>query len=112
MAVPSLQSQSNQDQIHKMNIYVGNLPYSASDDSLRTAFEEYGAVDSARIIMDRDSGRSKGFGFVEMGNDTEAKAAIDGLNGQELDGRALTVNEARPRSRRGGGGGFDRGPRY
>jgi RNA recognition motif-containing protein len=115
MAAPDLLFPNESGSIRKMNIYVGNLPYSASDDSLRTAFEEYGAVDSARIIMDRDSGRSKGFGFVEMGNDAEAKAAIDGLNGQELDGRPLTVNEARPRSDRGprrGGGGFDRGPRY
>jgi RNA recognition motif-containing protein len=97
-----------------MNIYVGNLPYSAGDDELRNAFQEYGTVDSARVIMDRDSGRSKGFGFVEMGNDAEAKAAIEGLNGQDLDGRPLTVNEARPREdrspRRGGGGGF--GNRY
>jgi RNA recognition motif-containing protein len=98
-----------------MNIYVGNLPYSVGDDDLRNAFEEYGSVDSARVIMDRDSGRSKGFGFVEMGNDAEANAAIEGLNGQDLGGRPLTVNEARPRADRGprrGGGGFDRRPRY
>jgi RNA recognition motif-containing protein len=100
-----------------MNIYVGNLPYTVADDDLRTAFEEYGSVDSARVIMDRDSGRSKGFGFVEMGNDAEATAAIEGLNGTDLGGRSLTVNEARPRaerggSRGGGGGGFDRRPRY
>jgi RNA recognition motif-containing protein len=101
-----------------MNIYVGNLPYSVGDDELRTAFEEYGSVDSARVIMDRDSGRSKGFGFVEMSSDAEATAAIEGLNGQDLDGRPLTVNEARPRADRGprrgggGGGGFDRRPRY
>ena len=88
-----------------MNIYVGNLPYSASDDQLNTMFSEYGSVDSARVIMDRDSGRSKGFGFVEMSSDTEAQAAIEALNGQDLDGRPLTVNEARPRAERGGGGG-------
>ena len=93
-----------------MNIYVGNLPYSASDDQLNTMFSEYGSVDSARVIMDRDSGRSKGFGFVEMSSDADAKAAIEALNGQDLDGRALTVNEARPRAERGsrgsrGGGG-------
>ena len=90
-----------------MNIYVGNLPYSASDDQLNTMFSVYGTVDSARVIMDRDSGRSKGFGFVEMSSDTDAQAAIAALNGQDLDGRALTVNEARPRAERGsrGGGG-------
>ena len=88
-----------------MNIYVGNLPYSASDDQLNTMFSEYGSVDSARVIMDRDSGRSKGFGFVEMSSDADAKAAIEALNGQDLDGRPLTVNEARPRAERGGGGG-------
>ncbi len=106
-----------------MNIYVGNLPYSTTDDQLRSFFEEYGSVDSARVIMDRESGRSKGFGFVEMSNANEANAAIEGLNGQDMGGRSLTVNEARPREergpRRGGGGGFggggfgggDRGPR-
>jgi len=92
-----------------MNIYVGNLPYSATDDQLNTMFSEYGTVDSARVIMDRDSGRSKGFGFVEMSSDTDAQAAIEALNGQDQDGRPLTVNEARPRadrgSRGGGGGG-------
>ncbi|MBT3290329.1 MAG: RNA-binding protein [Victivallales bacterium] len=96
-----------------MNIYVGNLPYSVNDDMLRSMFEEYGAVDSARIIMDRDTGRAKGFGFVEMGNDTEANAAVAALNGQDCEGRALTVNEARPRaergSRGGGGGGYGGG---
>jgi len=104
-----------------MNIYVGNLPYTTSDDDLRSFFDEYGTVDSARIIMDRESGRSKGFGFVEMSNANEANAAIEALNGRDMGGRALTVNEARPREERGprrggggfggGGGGFDRGPR-
>ena len=92
-----------------MNIYVGNLSYSTSDDQLRAYFEEYGVVDSARVIMDRDSGRSKGFGFVEMSNANEANTAIEALNGREIEGRSLTVNEARPREergpRRGGGGG-------
>ena len=88
-----------------MNIYVGNLSYSVNDDQLRSMFTEYGTVDSARVIMDRDSGRSKGFGFVEMSNDGEANAAIQALNGQDMGGRALTVNEARPRAERGGGGG-------
>jgi cold-inducible RNA-binding protein len=92
-----------------MNIYVGNLSYQASEEDLRQAFEAYGDVDSARIITDRETGRSKGFGFVEMANDDQAKAGIEGLNGTELAGRAITVNEARPRQprddRRGGGGG-------
>jgi len=93
-----------------MNIYVGNLSYQATEEDLRQAFEAYGDVDSARIITDRETGRSKGFGFVEMANDDQAKAAIEGLNGTELAGRAITVNEARPRqprddSRGGGGGG-------
>lgn len=86
-------------------LYVGNLPYSTGDSDLRSLFEGYGAVESAQVIMDRDSGRSKGFGFVEMTNAQEAQAAIDALNGKEIDGRALTVNEARPREDRGGGGG-------
>ena len=103
-----------------MNIYVGNLAYTTDDDQLRSYFEEYGTVDTARVVMDRKSGRSKGFGFVEMSDVTAANAAIEGLNGQDMGGRALTVNEARPREergpRRGGGGGFggggDRRPRY
>jgi RNA recognition motif-containing protein len=95
-------------------LYVGNLSYSTSDGDLRKLFEEYGTVESAQVIMDRDSGRSKGFGFVEMANAQEAQAAIDALNGQEVAGRALTVNEARPREDRGGrpgGGGGGRGGR-
>ena len=86
-------------------LYVGNLSYSTSDGDLRKLFEEYGTVESAQVIMDRDSGRSKGFGFVELSNAQEAQAAIDALNGQEVGGRALTVNEARPRQERSGGGG-------
>ena len=80
-----------------MNVYVGNLSYDLSEDDLKTAFEEHGEVSSAKIIFDRYSGRSKGFGFVEMSSDDEAKAAIEGLSGKELAGRAIVVNEARPR---------------
>jgi RNA recognition motif-containing protein len=90
-------------------LYVGNLPFSATDESLQEMFAQSGSVTSAKIIMDRDTGRSKGFGFVEMANDDEAEAAIAALNGQEHNGRALTVNEARPREDRGGGGGGGRG---
>src|SRR5437867_5007405 len=89
-------------------LYVGNLTYGCTDASLRQLFEAHGTVTSAQIIMDRDTGRSKGFGFVEMGSDAEAQAAIAALNGKEVDGRALTVNEARPKTEgggRGGGGG-------
>jgi RNA recognition motif-containing protein len=86
-------------------LYVGNLSYDTSDSDLRTLFEQHGSVESAQVIMDRDSGRSKGFGFVEMSNSQQADAAISALNGKEVDGRALTVNEARPREDRGGGGG-------
>lgn len=88
-----------------MNIYVGNLSYDVTEDELRTAFETFGQVASASVIKDRYSGRSKGFGFVEMPTDTEAKAAIEGMNGKDLKGRALKVNEARPRQERPRGGG-------
>ncbi len=91
------------------NLYVGNLPYSTSNSDLERMFEAYGSVKSAQVIMDRETGRSKGFGFVEMVNDQEAQAAIAALNGKDVDGRALTVNEARPREDRGGGGGGGRG---
>jgi cold-inducible RNA-binding protein len=87
-----------------MNIYVGNMSYNVSEAQLRETFEEYGEVDSVNIITDRDSGRTKGFGFVEMKNDEQARAAIENLNGIELDGRNLTVNEARPRNPRPSGG--------
>ena len=80
-----------------MNVYVGNLSYDLSEEDLKTAFGEYGEVTSAKIISDRYSGRSKGFGFIEMSSDDEAKAAIEGLTGKELAGRAIVVNEARPR---------------
>ena len=97
-----------------MNIYVGNLSYDVDDAALRAAFEAYGEVASAQVITDRDTGRPRGFGFVEMPSDEEAKAAIAGLNGTDLMGRALNVNEARPRTDRcgggGGGGGGRRGP--
>lgn len=95
-----------------MNIYVGNIAYNMSDDELRTIFENYGEVESARIITDRDTGRSKGFGFVEMPNPNEASAALEALNGTEFMGRTLTANEARPKKPResgGGGGGGRRG---
>jgi RNA recognition motif-containing protein len=91
-------------------LYVGNLSYDTSDTKLQEMFEEYGAVQSAQVIMDRETGRSKGFGFVEMSSDQEAQAAINGLNGKEAGGRSLTVNEARPREDRGGGrGGYGGG---
>jgi RNA recognition motif-containing protein len=86
-------------------IYVGNLPFSVNDSSLQNMFSPYGTVDSAKIIIDRDSGRSKGFGFVEMSTDQAAQEAISKLNGTEIDGRAITVNEARPQEPRSGGGG-------
>ncbi|GMU93548.1 MAG: hypothetical protein AMXMBFR4_26060 [Candidatus Hydrogenedentota bacterium] len=88
-----------------MNIYVGNLSYTTSEDDLRSAFEAYGRVDSARVITDKMTNQSKGFGFVEMANSSEAQAAISGLNGKELGGRALNVNEARPKTDGGGGRG-------
>jgi RNA recognition motif-containing protein len=94
-------------------LYVGNLAYSVRDESLQSAFGQFGTVTSAKVMMDRETGRSKGFGFVEMGNDAEAQAAINGMNGQALEGRPLVVNEARPREERpggfGGGGGGGRG---
>ena len=79
-------------------LYVGNLPYSFRDQDLQDSFSEFGTVNSAKVMMERDTGRSKGFGFVEMGSDAEAQSAINGMNGQALEGRALVVNEARPRS--------------
>ncbi|MDD4226736.1 MAG: RNA-binding protein [Mariniphaga sp.] len=104
-----------------MNIYVGNLPYNVVEEDLREIFEEYGEVASVKIISDKLTGRSKGFGFVEMDNDLEAKKAIDELNNAEISGRNIKVNESRPKSndsrgggnrRSGGGGGFNRGGRY
>jgi RNA recognition motif-containing protein len=86
-------------------LYVGNLSYNATGSDLEQLFAAHGTVQSAEVIADRDTGRSKGFGFVQMGSDQEAQAAIAALNGQQHDGRALTVNEAKPRENRGGGGG-------
>jgi RNA recognition motif-containing protein len=101
-------------------LYVGNLPYTVRDEDLQQSFSEFGSVNSAKVMMERDTGRSKGFGFVEMGSDAEAQAAIEGMNGQSLGGRSLVVNEARPMEARpprtggfggprGGGGGFGGG---
>ena len=95
-------------------LYVGNLPYSVRDDDLLQAFGEFGQVNSAKVMMERDTGRSKGFGFVEMASDSDAQSAINGMNGQSLGGRSLVVNEARPmeaRPPRTGGGGFGGGRR-
>jgi RNA recognition motif-containing protein len=90
-------------------LYVGNLTYAMTDSEVRGLFEPHGTVESVQIIMDRETGRSKGFAFVEMGSDDQAQAAIAALNGSQIQGRALTVNEARPREDRGGGGGGGRG---
>ena len=93
-----------------MKIYVGNLPYEVTEEDLRIAFEQFGQVESATIIKDKYSGRSKGFGFMEMASKAEGQSAIDGLNGKELKGRALNVNEARPRTEgRGGRDGYGGG---
>jgi len=86
-------------------LYVGNLPYSATDQTLRDAFSAHGTVDSATVISDRDTGQSKGFGFVEMSSDAEAQAATQAMNGQSIDGRQIKVNEAKPKTSGGGGGG-------
>ncbi len=95
-------------------LYVGNLSYNMTSDQLQDLFAQYGAVTFSQVVQDRDTGRSKGFGFIEMSTDSEAQAAIDGLHGQSQDGRPLTVNEARPKEPRsggggGGGGGYGRG---
>src|SRR5579872_2625614 len=87
------------------NIFVGNLSYGATEDGIRSLFEQYGAVERVNLVTDRDTGQARGFGFVEMSNGTEADRAIAELNGRELDGRALNVNEARPKPERGSGGG-------
>ena len=96
-----------------MKLYVGNMSFDTSEEDLRKAFEAHGTVDSVAIITDRDTGRSKGFGFVEMSNDEEAKAAMEALNEKDFQGRTIKVNEARPRTegRRGGGGGRGGGGR-
>ena len=100
-------------------LYVGNLPYTVRDEDLQQSFGQFGSVTSAKVMMERDTGRSKGFGFVEMGSDAEAQAAINGMNGQPLGGRSVVVNEARPMEARpprsggfgGGGGGYGGGGR-
>jgi RNA recognition motif-containing protein len=90
------------------NIFVGNLSYNATEDAVRSMFEEYGTVDRVSIVTDRDTGQSKGFGFVEMSGDAEGERAISSLSGRDLNGRALTINEARPKTDRGSGGGGGR----
>ena len=99
-----------------MRLYVGNLSFNSTEDSVRQAFSAFGEVTSVHMVTDRDSGQPRGFGFVEMAGSSEGQAAIDGLNGTELDGRSLNVNEARPRPERdfggGGGGGRKRSPRW
>ena len=94
-------------------LYIGNLPYTVRDSDLEQAFSQFGSVTSAKVMMERDTGRSKGFGFVEMGSDAEAQAAVNGMNGQPLGGRSIVVNEARPMEARpprsGGGGGYGGG---
>ncbi len=94
-----------------MRLYVGNLSYGTTNESLNAAFAEFGTVEEAVVIMDRDTGRSKGFGFVTMPNDEEAKAAMAALDGKDMDGRAIRVNEARPMEKRSNGGSFG-GPRW
>jgi cold-inducible RNA-binding protein len=91
------------------NIFVGNLSFGATEDAVRSMFEAYGAVDRVNVVTDRETGRARGFGFVEMSVDAEAERAIAALNGKELDGRALNINEARPKESRDGGGGGGRG---
>ena len=90
------------------NVFVGNLSFGATEDAVRSMFEAYGVVERVNLITDRDTGRAKGFGFVEMSNGAEADRAIAELNGREVDGRALNVNEARPKTERGSGGGYGR----
>ncbi|MCK4658855.1 MAG: RNA-binding protein [Phycisphaerae bacterium] len=91
-----------------LRIYVGNLSFQSTEDTLRDLFAQHGEVDNVAVITDRETGRSRGFGFIEMANDNEAHSAIEALNGQEYDGRTLTVNEARPRTPHTGGGGGQR----
>ncbi len=95
-----------------MDIYVGNLPYSVTDGELQDLFAQFGEVTSARVISDRETGRAKGFGFVEMRDSAEANKAIEALNGSDLNGRALRVNESQPKPRTMGGGGGGRGGRW
>jgi len=90
-------------------LYVGNLPYSVTEESLKEKFSQFGQVESVNLIIDRDTGRSKGFGFVEMGSDAEAQAAIKSLDGTDYEGRPLRINEAKPQQKRSGGGGYGGG---
>jgi cold-inducible RNA-binding protein len=94
------------------NIFVGNLSFGATEDGVRTLFEPYGTISRVSLVTDRDTGQAKGFAFVEMANDSEGQKAIAGLNGLELDGRPLTINEARPKEDRGSGGGQGRNKRW
>jgi len=100
---------SSRSSIVGKKLYVGNLTYNVNESDLEALFSQFGTVQSAQIIVDRDTNRSKGFGFVEMGSDAEAQAAIQGLDGHDHDGRNLTVNEAKPREPRSGGGGYGGG---
>lgn len=100
MGIPAYLSETREDTLMNNKLFVGSLPFSTTDEDLAEAFAAFGTVVSARVITDRETGRSKGFGFVEMTNDDEAKAAIDGMDGKELGGRAINVNIARPQERR------------
>jgi cold-inducible RNA-binding protein len=102
---------SEKDGVMAKSLYVGGLPYSTTEDAIRTLFSEVGDISSVRLIMDRETGQSKGFAFVEMANDAEALLAVSQFNGYQMDGRSLTVNEARPREERSGGGGYGGGNR-
>jgi cold-inducible RNA-binding protein len=104
-SIPRVVNLSFRSSIVGKKLYVGNLTYNVNESDLEALFTPFGTVQSAQVIVDRDTNRSKGFGFVEMGSDAEAQAAIQGLNGRDHDGRNLTVNEAKPREERGGGGG-------
>lgn len=97
---------SQKEENHLKNIFVGNLSFGATEDAIRTMFEAHGTVDRVNLVTDRETGRARGFGFVEMSNDGEGDRAIAALNGRELDGRALNINEARPKEARSGGAGF------
>ena len=102
-------SANSRKKTYVKNIFVGNLSFGATEDAVRSMFEAYGTVDRVSVVTDRETGRARGFGFVEMSSDEEAERAIAALNGRELDGRALNINEARPKEDRGGGGGGYRG---
>jgi RNA recognition motif-containing protein len=107
---PRLAAQSRTKENTLRNIFVGNLSFGATESAIRALFERYGTVDRVNLVTDRDTGRSRGFAFVEMSDSAQADQAIQALNGAELDGRAMNVNEARPKTEGGGGRGFSRGP--